>query len=240
MNQQFSPLEKIAPAPMINTGEQQPAAAFLQSQGGFETLFLSTQTAIQADAPVAQESVVLLKEIYSGSLYAQCTMQSISDDPISAILLDVNCEDVWGNKLQGVVDHQILDIKAKRGELFGQTEQILLPEKETRKISVSLKKVMFSNGTVKDIEDTVELFDERETLPDHFGSIALAEEYVRKTVPSAKYVPVSAGTHWRCTCGSINAEAEQACAVCGSNYSELTALLEDPSLNDRLQAYQAE
>ena len=58
----------------------------------------------------------------------------------------------------------------------------------------------------------------------------LLEEYKAETYQNTRFVPVSLGQIWVCTCGAINREEEGDCHLCGDSLASLTSHLDKDML----------
>lgn len=207
-----------------------------EPQPVLEYLWVSETAALQQDAPVAVEKLFLLKN-ETGEVFVNCLMRCMVDSPISAVMVDVHCKDVWGNPLVGVEGHQYLDLNTRRGDVFGQDHMIKLPDVNARGVSVQIKKVLFADGEQAVCSAEPIPFPAMVALAEHYQSQELAEQYARETQIEAVCIPMCQDGIWRCACGNLNYEQEEYCPLCGSNLENLQQVLTSETLEANLQAY---
>ena len=165
---------------------------------------------------VAMEQVTLFRDNQEGTLFVRCTMQNVSLKPIKAVMVSLQCRDVWGEVIGEPISQQYLDLQCKRGDTFGQTEPVEIPHKSTRGIQANVVRMMYEDGSV-------EIFapEEEKTLPAPeplakvLGNEDLAEEFRRRTSKRARYAPAEVDGVWRCACGTLCRGEEETCPVCG-------------------------
>lgn len=205
-----------------------------------ETLYESKEIIYQPGVPILLEQTVLMRDIAKDALFVRCSFRSITDKSISAIMVDVYCKDVWGNALEGLTDVQILDLRTKRESVFGQANPILLTDKNTRSVTVVIKKIMYADASLQECSNELYIFPSPVTLEEHYGNSELAEEYARETDAKAKYLLCKSGGMWRCACGAINFDSEEVCNKCGHDWASYIGVLNDDELESRMIARQEE
>lgn len=77
-------------------------------------------------------------------------------------------------------------------------------------------------------------------LSQYLQSKELAAEYARETTRNAQYVPEYTDAFWRCTCGSLNASAEEKCHSCGCSKELLNFALNPEALHASMVNYAAQ
>ena len=202
-----------------------------------ELVFEEEPNSIQANIPVLIEKVSLFKDRSRGDLKARCFFRSVTSKPISALLVDVLCFDVWGNESGVVSDFQYLDLSTKRESIFGQTEPIPIENLNTRNIKIKIKKVLYSDGSRDETTDD-QLIYKKEELKEFFNNIDLVNEYVREVGQASKFVPVVGEFFWRCTCGIINNRFEHNCYKCRINQDIQVSHLDRELISSNLAIYQ--
>ncbi len=214
-----------------------PPAQAEQAEKPIEVLYESKEMVIQSDVPLVLENTALIIDRRKDKLFARCTFRSITDKPIKAVLVEISCQDVWGSTLGEPITSQYLDLKTKRETKFGQTSPIDLPDKTTRRIRVSVKKVLFADDSVVSGGDVLLTMPAPILLSQHLRSKELAAEYARETTPKAQYVPEYTDTYWRCTCGAINDAADDKCHLCDCSKELLNTALNAEMLNTNMVAF---
>lgn len=195
--------------------ENRPQGANKQAAQSLETLYESREMVLMPETSLVLENTAILIDRVEDRLFARCTFKSITDRQIKGVRMEISCQDDWGNTLGEPIVFHYLNLKIQRDEKLGQTDLIELPDKETSKIRVSVKKVLFADGTVIDGGALAFRMPEPVLLSRHLGSEALAAQYARETTAKARYVPERGNYCWFCACGAINENAEESCHNCG-------------------------
>ena len=203
----------------------------------FETLSEFSEGKLQDESEILIEKVTLIKDHNDDSIFARCSFRSLTDNPIKALLLDVNAVDAWGNPVQGMEGFQLLDLKTKRDAVFGQTTPIPLPDKNTRGVEVVIKKILFEDRSMVDCKESFTTIPLQQSLSDYFGDGDMAAEYIRETSDSSKYVPCEGEKIWRCSCGAINDSGSENCYRCKAEKKQLLSLLNSEQIRINSDRY---
>ncbi|MBE6612387.1 MAG: hypothetical protein E7632_07835 [Ruminococcaceae bacterium] len=224
------------PAPTTQTAAPIPADP---PEKPIEVLTESKERTVMPGVHLMLENTALIIDRVKDKLYARCTFTSLSDKPVRAVMIEIACQDVWGNSLGEPVAFQYLDLRTGRESKFGQNVPIELPDKTTRKIRVTVKKLMLADDTL--IDGGGETFRMTDPMPiaGQFDDAAMAAQFVRDTTPHAKFVPETMPSYWRCTCGAINGEAEAACHHCAIAKAKLFAAMNADTLAANLANFNA-
>ena len=217
----------IEATPVSSVPAPKPAE---QPEKPIKVLYESKEMVFMADVPLVLTNTAIIIDNAKEKVFARCTFRSITEKAIAAVLIEVACQDVWGNTLGEPVSFQYLDLNTVRDSVFGQTEPIPLTDNVTRKIRVSIKKVLLKDGTVISGGAAAFTLPEPVLLRDHLGSEALAAEYARETTPNARYVPENGGGYWLCACGALNTDDEINCHKCGCTKEQLQTALDPVAL----------
>lgn len=201
-----------------------------------ETLYVSGERVLIPDAALVLVNTAVIFDHAREKLFARCIFSSIGDKEIRAVLVKVSCQDAGGSVLGAPFFFQYLDLKAGRGALFGQTGEIPLPDRNTRKASVAVKKVLLADGSVVTVGDLAFVLPEPVPLSKHFGSEALAAQYARETTPKARYVPERGNHYWCCTCGEISTNADEICRGCGCAREQVISALNPYQLQANMRS----
>ena len=180
----------------------------------FEPVYTSDALTVQKDAGIFTENVALIKNSVSGEVFARCQMRNVTGKTISCVMVDILCQDAWGQEVTAVRDHSYLGMQVVSGGVFGQNNPIKMADNNTRKITVTVRKILFADGTTEEYTDSPKPFPAAVTLGEHLGNFALVGEYVRETNAGAKFVPVQENGFVRCACGHIYSEDKQTCPAC--------------------------
>ena len=204
-----------------------------------QLLFESDIMEIKGDAPVVIKSAHLFCSDDREKLFLCCKFQCLSDKAISALMVDVDCFDVWGNQLPTICDAQVLDLNAKRNEEFGYQRKISITDINTRSVKVKLKRIRYTDGTIVECAGEEVHIPEATPLSDHFDSAELVQQYIHEVSGRASFVPQKFGAFWMCSCGCINHQAEELCCSCGSNVCVAFDALDEAFLADKYAEYVA-
>lgn len=199
----------------------------------FETIFESSESTYQEGSKVLIERISLLKDNNDENLYVRCLFRSLTEQPIKALLIKVMAKDIWGNLITGVDEYQLLDLKTKIGDVFGQTIAILLPDKNTRSVEVSIKKVLYEDGSMIDVVEAFEKIEKPKLLIDILKEKEVVDQYIRDTSENSKYFPVEFDGIWRCSCGVVNLLGAGVCFSCKVTKDKIFGRLDYDNLKQR-------
>ena len=192
---------------------------------------------VKGSHPVIIQSAHLYCSSDREKYYLRCKFKSLSDKVISALMVDVYCFDVWGNELPTIRDAQVLDLSPKRDEVFGYSRKIPIADANTRTVNVKLKRIRFADGTIEECSGEEAKFPVVVSLPEHFDSLELAQQYNYETSRKSSFVPMQVGEFWMCSCGKINANIENDCINCGCSKQIVFNALDENFLAERYSAY---
>lgn len=185
----------------------------------------------------------LLKDSETNNIFVQIRFKSISPKCISAVIFDIECFDIENETLEAVTRYQLLDLKVKNGETFGDKELICCTNKFTRKCNVVVKTVIFSDDTLWEFSDedktmTFGLQSRVRDMPSKNLIPVLINEMKSINYPADKviYIPNTFEYHWICTCGAIN-HFNRECSVCGIDKSKLFEIFNEQYLKDHESVY---
>lgn len=204
-----------------------------------QLLFESEIMEIKGDAPVVIKSAHLFCSDDREKLFLRCKFQSLSNKAISALMVDVDCFDVWGNQLPTICDAQVLDLNAKRNDEFGYQRKISITDINTRSVKVKLKRIRYTDGTIVACDGEEVHIPEATPLSNHFDSAEMVQQYIHEVSRRATFVPQKFGAFWMCSCGSTNYQTEEVCCSCGTSSSVAFAALDEAFLADKYAEYVA-
>lgn len=233
----------VTATPPVQTTPVKPTPASTpseQAEEPIETLYESKDIVFMADVSLVLENTAIIIDRTKDKLFARCTFRSITDKAIKAVLTEISCQDVWGSTLGEPIVFQYLDLNTKRETKFGQSSPIDLVDKTTRKIKVTVKKVMYADDTVVSGSDVSFAMAAPVLLSQQLGSEELAGEYARETTQRAKFVLQEADGYWFCACGSLNKSTEERCHLCGCTKEQLTAALNPDALQTNMINFAAQ
>ena len=206
----------------------------------------NTNTFYVVDCPILLVSHALTKDNQNNNIFIQCKFENTLSKPIKALYVHINCFDVTNNHLPDVDSFSYLDIEVKQYQTFGDKTPIVLPDKETRSVSIIPTKIVFVDGSTwkNDCNKPFELFHIDNTPISELGE--LAEEYKRELhgiclqSDKHKYLPANKDGYTICGCGKILVDAEKTCPACGVNLEKLFALHDVDKLQEALEQYKQE
>ena len=204
-----------------------------------QLLFESEIMEIKGDAPVVVKSAHLFCSDDREKLFLRCKFHCLSDKAISALMVDVDCFDVWENQLTTICDAQVLDLNAKRNEEFGYQRKISITDINTRSVKVKLKRIRYTDGTIVGCAGEEIHIPETTPLSDHFDSAELVQQYIHEVSKRSSFVPQKFGSFWMCSCGCINHQAEELCCSCGTKACVAFDALDEAFLADKYAEYVA-
>ena len=185
-------------------------------------------------SPVIIEAGAIQKDTQTNKLLVQLKFRNISSKTMIACKVKINAYSVSGDQLEGVESFSYLDLNVYAGEEFGTKTPIYLPNYETRKITVFVTQIVFSDNSVWDsdggewvqIDEPVKI--ERKLLEEE-----LIKQYKIEAGNLSDYYPEIKNGLFYCTCGSVNAETAERCYYCKKSYAELVELLDEEYLIDK-------
>ncbi|MDR2586789.1 MAG: DUF6273 domain-containing protein [Coriobacteriales bacterium] len=233
---------EATPGQMAATGSaisaQLPDPEGPASQGRYERLWAERAMFYTKGSPIVELASALLKDTQSGTVIAQVKFKSISKNPLTAVIVDIDAEDVSGKPLQGIEDFQYLDLAASSGDEFGAEVAVYLPDARTRDFTVFVRKVIFADGSSwEPVTGTEWKPVPRKTLEEALEDSELVEQYQRDTNMKAEFVPVELSDIWLCACGEVNHSSEKICYRCGLEFRQATQSLDRAGLEKRLTGF---
>lgn len=206
----------------------------------------NTNTFYVVDCPILLVSHALTKDNQNNNIFIQCKFENTLSKSIKALYVHINCFDVTNNHLPDVDSFSYLDIEVKQYQTFGDKTPIVLPDKETRSVSIIPTKIVFVDGSTWENNSSkpFELFHINNTPISELGK--LAEEYRRELhgiclqSGKHKYLPANKDGYTICGCGKILVDAEKTCPACGVNLEKLFALHDVDKLQAGLEQYNSE
>lgn len=206
----------------------------------------NTNTFYVVDCPILLVSHALTKDNQNDNIFIQCKFENTLSKTIKALYVHINCFDVTNNPLPDVDSFSYLDIEVKQYQTFGDKTPIVLPDKETRQISIIPTKIVFVDGSTweNNLSKPFELFEISHTPISELGE--LTEEYRRELhgiclqSDKHKYLPAHKDGYTICGCGKILVDSEKMCPACGVDLEKLFALHNVDKLQAGLEQYKKE
>jgi hypothetical protein len=210
------------------------------TQGRYERLSAEGRTFYASGSPVLMAASALLKDTQTGTVIAQAVFRNIMNQPLSAVVVNVEAKDIVGEQLQGIANFQYLDLNTTRGVEFGSATPIYLPDARTRGFTIVVRRVVFTDGSFWEAPAGLRWYPapRQQVLQDVLGDEGLVRQYQRDTSARARFVPVSLSDLWFCSCGEVNHTDESACHSCGLRVKQATKALDRAGLEQRLTGWE--
>lgn len=190
----------------------------------YSRLFSLQENLYTTGSPVVIAAGALLKDNETGKVLAQIKLRSISPKAIKAATVEILPYDVAGNSLGGVVKHQYLDIKAVRGNDFGQKNPVALPDANARAYSAIVSEVVFEDNTVwRESGLSWEALPTQEKLKQGLCDDELVKQYKMKYGSRCGFMFQEEKDLWMCSCGAVNHKDEEKCHSCSEQISAFKA-----------------
>lgn len=179
------------------------------------TRLFSLQPNLYAEtSPVTIAAGALLKDNQSGKVLVQLKLRNIGAKEIKAARVSVCPMDTVGAPLGEALEHQYLDLTAKRGEEFGAKTPLPLADAATRAFSVTVTEVIFADNSIWKATGALwGTLPRPAKLEDTLEDAELLRQYHMKYGATCKYEPTAHKDLWYCTCGALNRQGE-ACHAC--------------------------
>lgn len=188
----------------------------------YQRIYLDDNKLYVPEAGIVICAQAILKDNKINKVIAQVKFQNTLDKEIVALFVNVDCYDITEKKLEGVTNYQFLDLKEKRDSYFGSKTAITLPDNNTRRISVSVQKLVYDDGTVweKGRTEDYMLLTEPEVIS---KDKEVCKQAQLEFGSAAQYKYQKYEELWRCSCGAINHNSEKNCHSCGLGEDKLIA-----------------
>lgn len=172
------------------------------------------------NAPVRIEEIALLQDSENKNVYGRVKFINQSRENIIGIFINLKALNIAGeidNSIKSRCIYQ--DMVMAPGDIYGNKVAIALPN-ETRKLEVTVEKVVFENELVWDAniaeqceiihQDIIEIPEKvlekiRQKLSVHLSNM----EYVQ-------FFYEDSNEFWECTCGKINSTTSEQCTFCAN------------------------
>lgn len=192
---------------------------------------------VTANFPLVVNSVALVQPIDSDDVFLRCSFTSLSPVKITALLIEVECYDIWGSLIGTMNNVQYLELEGICGAHFGSYKKIKVFDSNTRRVEINIKKVMLENGNVLVGTGEKRRLSAPRVLSEYFSSDELVQQYARMTTAQSKWIPVQIDNLWRCACGTINTNDIIVCNSCGQEKEKIFNLLDEEIIRAELEIH---
>ena len=184
-------------------------------------------------------------DVDTKKLFLQLKLFNLSDKYITAIYMNFTCFDITGDAVSNDNNISFInqDLNVSPKSKFERDCIIELPNDKTRKITIELKKVVFSDGEVlRWDEPSKGILIPKLALIDTLGD--LTNEHNRIDVEynsfEKKYIPAIHEEFWSCCCGKMNFSNSTKCNLCGRDKEKQFKLVDREYLQKSLEQYKIE
>jgi len=174
-------------------------------------------------SPLVILAGAVLKDNETNDAIAQLKFQSITDKVVKALEVELVLYDSAGEKQEKKVNHEYLDLKVSRNAEFGSQEPIDLPYSNSRSFDVTIKRVVYADGDVWTNNKKPYKLEGQDELTTVFDAMEL-EFFQKMYGKTAELIPLKGKDVWMCTCGSINLNEDNNCAICKASKKDVLNL----------------
>lgn len=200
----------------------------------------------QPGAPVILTKMQLFENTDTQEVYLGIGIQNLTEEPITAVYLDVRGFNVLKKEIVSLKDINFLDLCLKKGEIFFPSQLIPLRDKTVRRSEVILRHVVFQNDEIWDYEGEA-MFPVLFTQKALSYSEELKEALLREIKPFTerpasfyRFEPEERDEGWYCGCGQFNLSKETECSACHIDKETVFEVMSEPFLHERNAIYQTE
>lgn len=172
--------------------------------------------------------------------------QNLSGQDILGVFFSVDCFDLLKQKLGGLEKLTVQDFRLTPGGLWFSEQPFALPDKDTRRVELTVKNVVFADGSIWSNEDGTALAPLDAQGPLELPAELAEELFLACREQTAAYDPAKIfhyqprreADHWWCACGQMN--LGETCVACGMGRDALFELAQPQALAQRREARLAE
>jgi hypothetical protein len=207
----------------------------------YEIILHNTKEHFIKECPVILKSYALTKDMARDAVLAQCKFENLSIEPISSIRVGIKCYSIEGIEYDGVPEFQYLDLYATQFYEFGSKTPIYLPNAYTRKIEITIYKVIFKNGEIWE-NKYGDYFETVNAVPHPISDLGYyadqyakeVHKYMRRGI-APKYIGEKSEDFVRCSCGKLLPHDTKFCPKCGMNIDMLEKICDEQYLEEQIE-----
>lgn len=113
----------------------------------YTRIYAISENLYTEDSPVVIMARALLKDNTTGETVAQLKFKNISGKTIKALKISIRAFDTFGTEIEGVSEHQYLDLSATQGTEFGHKTPVALPDPVIRSFECECTQIIFLDDT---------------------------------------------------------------------------------------------
>lgn len=182
---------------------------------------------------IISASALYMDNEKGGNLFLLAKYRNILAKIIKGIKIEITMFDIADRKLGDIIEYSYLDMFLKNNFEYGEKIPIPIPEKNTRKYSITVKEVYFNDNSMWTSKDcNWESFGAMSTLKDYFENDDLLAQYKLQSSDHFKFVPKKTHNLWNCQCGKIHPIEVDKC--CGMSYDEQIENIDIDTVNEKI------
>lgn len=207
--------------PDNSAGASQPAKISNVAKDD-EKLYSLPNSLYAIGSPVIISSGQLYKAAGGDAILAQLEIENISSEVIKAAKVKLELLDTAERPLNQSMEHQYLDLNAKRGDNFGSKILFAVPNMEARAFTAKVIEVIFNNNSIwSENGDVWEPLCEQTTAAQELEDKELIKQYSLEYGADSAYIYLEKKDLWFCACGKKNKNSEDSCWGCGKSRESL-------------------
>lgn len=163
--------------------------------------------------------------------------QNLSEQDILGVFFSVKCFDLLKQELEGIEKLAVQDFRLPSGGLWFSSQPFPLPDKDTRRVELTVKNVVFADGSIWNnetgaaltptaVQPALELAPE---LSQELFRVCRAHVPGHDPEKIFRYQPREEADGWWCACGQLNTGAQ--CLACGMEQEALFDLIRPERLS---------
>jgi hypothetical protein len=202
--------------------------------GDYKELFKYNNRLWLSECPVILENAGLFISNNTNKVIALCKFRNITLEKIKAVYLVVTCYGIDGAILNTGIDFVYLDMSVSANGLFGDKTPITIPDHTTRRIDITVKKVIFENDTFWENPNHIKFQSIMSANP----TSCLGEfEEAYKWKTGFSVLPLENSEYWVCGCNNLNLLINPYCLNCKAEKKTVFLQAEQQYLESTLQEY---
>ena len=206
-----------------------------------------TEPQYTSNCPILLQALAITKDNEKNKVLVQCKFENLGYKQIAAIYISIKCCAIDDKPLEDLETFVYMDLKVRQYDEFGDRVPIYLPDNETRKIVITLKKVVYEDGTVWENKENIPYTKLTFSVSPLSSLKPFDEQYRRelqKISPKwAKHndLPAYTDIFVRCGCGEILVNEDNiVCPNCSTSLKKLNEIQDKEYLLNKLDSYNKE
>lgn len=192
------------------------------------------------DCPIILKAVAVTKDQKSGRVFAQCKFENLTDKIAVAVYVSLACKNLEGEELQCVNLHKYMDLHVEQNCEFGDKTPIDLPANETRRVVITIQKIIFLDGEIWENIEKAPLKAFKDIKEPITKLKPLDEKYIKEVNKitgkmtgwyTHENLPYEFDNFIRCGCGKLTLKTCKKCSICGADFESLLKLQDQEYLS---------